>query len=222
MDPFGRAPSRRLRAVPPADDAAPRLAPAGAVRPIRDSAPSAPSLPAGPHPVGAAAAPGVGPIDLDQAFRMYSRLVASVGFRILGRRGEVEDLVQDVFVEAGRWAARIEDPAALKHWLLTVTVRAARHRLRRARLGAMLGFGNPVSYEDVAGHDASPSERALLAQVYRALDRVPVNDRLAWTLRYVQGESLGEVAELCGCSLATAKRRVAAAQDAIMEALSDE
>jgi RNA polymerase sigma-70 factor (ECF subfamily) len=206
MDPFGRAPSRRLRAVPPVDDAARGLVPASAVRPIRDPAPSLPP----------------GPIDLDRAFRMYSRLVASVGFRILGRRGEVEDLVQDVFVEAGKWATRIEDPAALKHWLLTVTVRAARHRLRRARLGAMLGFGSPVSYEDVAGHDASPSERALLAQVYRALDRLPVNDRLAWTLRHVQGESLGDVAELCGCSLATAKRRIAAAQAAIGEALSDE
>jgi RNA polymerase sigma-70 factor (ECF subfamily) len=153
---------------------------------------------------------------------MYSRLVASVGFRILGRRGEVEDLVQDVFVEAGKWATRIEDPAALKHWLLTVTVRAARHRLRRARFAAMLGFGTPISYEDVAGNDASPSERALLAQVYRALDRVPVNDRLAWTLRYVQGESLGEVAELCGCSLATAKRRIASAHEAVLEALSDD
>jgi RNA polymerase sigma-70 factor (ECF subfamily) len=162
------------------------------------------------------------PIDLDKAFRMYSRLVASIGFRILGRRGDVEDLVQDVFVEAGKYATRIEDPAALKHWLMTVTVRAARRRLRRARFAAMLGFGTPVSYEDVAGHEASPSERALLAQVYRVLDALPVNERLAWTLRHVQGEALAEVAELCDCSVATAKRRIAAAHEAILEALSDE
>jgi RNA polymerase sigma-70 factor (ECF subfamily) len=161
-------------------------------------------------------------IDLDEAFRMYSRLVASIGFRILGRRSEVDDLVQDVFVEAGKWADRIEDPAALKHWLMTVTVRAARHRLRKARFASMLGFGAPVSYEEIAGPGASPAERALLAEVYRVLDRVPVNERVAWTLRHVQGEPLAEVAELCGCSLATAKRRIAAAHEAIVEALSDD
>lgn len=198
MDPSGRmgAPTpRHLHIVPAAADAAGRA--------------KAPSLPPGP-------------IDLDRAFRMYGRLVASIGLRILGRRSEVEDLVQDVFVEAGKWATRIEDPSALKHWLITVTVRAARHRLRRARFAAMLGLGTPVSYEDIAGSDASPSERALLAQVYRVLEKLPVNDRLAWTLRHVQGESLAEVAELCGCSLATAKRRIAAAHEAILEALSDE
>jgi RNA polymerase sigma-70 factor (ECF subfamily) len=207
MDPSGRAAAsaRHLRVVGTAD-AEPGSLAALRTRPARDAAPSLPP----------------GPVDLDEAFRAYSRLVASIGFRILGRRSEVEDLVQDVFVEAGKYAARIEDPAALKHWLITVTVRAARHRLRRARFAAMLGFGAPVSYEDVAGADASPSERALLAEVYRVLDRLPVNDRIAWTLRHVQGESLAEVAELCGCSLATAKRRIAAAHEAITEALSDE
>lgn len=162
------------------------------------------------------------PVDLDQAYRMYSRLVAHIGLRILGRRDEVDDLVQDVFVEAGRWSSRLDNPAALKHWLVTVTVRAARRRLRRQRFLSFLGFGAPVSYEDIAGDEASPSQRALLAEVYRVLDTLPVAERLAWTLRHVQGESLAEVAELCECSVATAKRRIAAAHTAILEALSDE
>jgi RNA polymerase sigma-70 factor (ECF subfamily) len=41
--------------------------------------------------------------------------------------------------------------------------------------------------------------------------------RIAWTLRYVEREKLEEVARLCGCSLATAKRRIAATQAAIEE-----
>jgi RNA polymerase sigma-70 factor (ECF subfamily) len=47
--------------------------------------------------------------------------------------------------------------------------------------------------------------------VYRALDRLGTAERLAWTLRHVEGERLDAVAQLCGCSLATAKRRIAAA-----------
>jgi DNA-directed RNA polymerase specialized sigma24 family protein len=35
---------------------------------------------------------------------------------------------------------------------------------------------------------------------------------LAWSLRHLEGERLEDVAERCGCSLATAKRWIATAQ----------
>ena len=53
----------------------------------------------------------------------------------------------------------------------------------------------------------------------QALDRLGVAERVAWTLRYVEGEPLGTVAELCECSLATAKRRIRAAQDHLREVI---
>jgi RNA polymerase sigma-70 factor (ECF subfamily) len=49
--------------------------------------------------------------------------------------------------------------------------------------------------------------------VYRALDKLPARERVPWTLRYVAGEGVSEVATLCGCSLATAKRRIARAHE---------
>ena len=44
-------------------------------------------------------------------------------------------------------------------------------------------------------------------------------DRVAWILRRVDGHSVAEVATLCECSPATAKRRIAAAAVAIEEVL---
>ena len=67
----------------------------------------------------------------------------------------------------------------------------------------------------------SPERRALLSRVYQVLDRIPVEQRLAWSLRYVEGEKLERVAEQCGCSLATAKRRIAAAHARIQGELID-
>ena len=48
-----------------------------------------------------------------------------------------------------------------------------------------------------------------------------VDQRLAWSLRYVEGEKLEQVAEHCGCSLATAKRRISAAHARIQAELED-
>jgi RNA polymerase sigma-70 factor (ECF subfamily) len=67
----------------------------------------------------------------------------------------------------------------------------------------------------------SPERRALLSRVYQVLDGMDVDQRLAWSLRYVEGEKLEQVAEHCGCSLATAKRRISAAHARIQAELED-
>jgi RNA polymerase sigma-70 factor (ECF subfamily) len=102
-----------------------------------------------------------------------------------------------------------------------VTVRTARRRLRVRRLKGFMGLDTPTTYESAASTDASPEERALVARLYAILDRLPANQRIAWTLRRMEGHRLDTVAEICGCSLATAKRYVVSAQTVIQEALSD-
>ena len=51
--------------------------------------------------------------------------------------------------------------------------------------------------------------------VYQVLDGLAVDDRVAFVLHCIEGETLEAVARICRCSLATTKRRVARAQQAI-------
>ena len=162
------------------------------------------------------------PLSLDQAFRLYARYVAAIAKRLLGRDDEVDDVVQDVFLRAHKGLGQLRETDALKSWLATVTVRVARRKLRMRRVGQMLGFGDVAGYDQVAAAGASAEDRALLAKVYAVLDTLAVDNRIAWTLRYIEGEKLEQVAELAGCSLATAKRRIAAAQQAVDGAFSHE
>jgi len=155
------------------------------------------------------------PLHLDEAFRQYSGYVATIAWRILGGDDEVDDVVQDVFLGALRGLRRLREPGAVKGWLATVTVREASRRLRRRRVRRFLGLDDMAAASEPRAPGASPEQRALLASVYRALDDLPVGERVAWTLRILEGHDLGDVATLCGCSLATVKRRVAAAQQAL-------
>jgi RNA polymerase sigma-70 factor (ECF subfamily) len=86
---------------------------------------------------------------------------------------------------------------------------------------SFFGLDDPVTYGSVIDPSASPEQKALLGRVYRVLDGMPTNERVAWALRYVEGEPLESVAVLSGCSLATAKRRIAAAARTIEEAFAD-
>jgi RNA polymerase sigma-70 factor (ECF subfamily) len=162
---------------------------------------------------------GLSPIA--RAFRQYSPYVAAIALRLLGRDHEIDDVVQDVFLHAFRGADKLRQKDAFKAWLATITVRVARRRLRMRRLRGWLRFDRSPDYESVVAPGASPEDRALLGRVYRILDMVPVEQRLAWALRYVHGSDLEEVAQACGCSLATVKRRIAAAQAAVESAVQD-
>jgi RNA polymerase sigma-70 factor (ECF subfamily) len=159
--------------------------------------------------------------DLDSLFRRYSPYVAAIAYRLLGREEDVDDTIQEVFLAAVRGVHAVRDPAAVRAWLARVTVRAARQRLRKRRLRSFLGLDEPATYDAVVDRGASAEQRALVARVYRVLDGLPANQRIAWSLRYIEGEALESVASLTGCSLATAKRRIAAAALELEEAFSD-
>jgi len=154
-------------------------------------------------------------------FKRFAPYVARIGLRLLGRESDVDDLIQEVFLAAFKQREQLRDPGAAKNWLATIAVRTARRQLRRRRLRQFVGLEQGSPGLEFSDPGLSPEKRALLARVYEILDGMPVDQRLAWTLRYVEGEKLEQVAERCGCSLATAKRRIAAAQAHLQAEMDD-
>jgi RNA polymerase sigma-70 factor (ECF subfamily) len=153
--------------------------------------------------------------ELGGLFRRFSPYVATIGFRLLGRDDELDDLVQDVFIEAYRGLHQLRSPEAVKAWLGRITVRRATRRLRRRRLRVFLSLEGLPADADLVDESATPEERATVASIYRLLERLPVRQRVAWVLKHVEGETLDAIAVLCRCSKATVQRRLRAAEEAL-------
>jgi RNA polymerase sigma-70 factor, ECF subfamily len=122
-------------------------------------------------------------------YRRHAEFAFNLAVRIQGSSADVEDVVHDAFIKA------------------------------QERLTDLLGLTTPepVEIETIAAVDADPEARALLAQVYALLQTLAADDRIAWTLRYVERHRLETVAVMMDCSLATAKRRIARAQGFLTE-----
>ena len=167
------------------------------------------------------AKPLVGPApDFNSLFECYAAYVAGVAARMLGRDdADVDDVVQEVFFITLHRLDRIHSAEAARPWLLTVTVRTVQRTLRRRKWRRL--FLGESSAAEVPATGITAYQRALLVRIYRTLDEIEPRSRIAWILRYVEGERLEDVADACGCSLATAKRRIAAAQEKLMEVLQD-
>ena len=150
-------------------------------------------------------------------FKRYARYVAGIAYRLMGERSEVEDVVQETFTDASMHLEQLRDGAGFKSWLVTICVRRVHKRLARRRRWRWF-VSEAVHYEPVC---SDPDERAQLVALYQALESVAVDERVAWVLHHVEGETLPVVAAQCGVSLATIKRRIARADELIERRLHD-
>jgi RNA polymerase sigma-70 factor, ECF subfamily len=156
----------------------------------------------------------------EQLYRRHATFAFNLAARISGSTHDVEDVVHDAFLRAFDNLGTLRNQKAFKGWLGSIVVHAMRSRLRRGRLRRILGLGrgsDPVDIDTIASDGASPGARAELAQVYALLRTLSADDRIAWTLRHVEGHDLKQAAELANCSLATVKRRIRRAQSYIEE-----
>jgi RNA polymerase sigma-70 factor (ECF subfamily) len=150
-----------------------------------------------------------------ELFRRHAPPLLQLLTRLLAATSDAEDALQDTFITAFADLVHLRDSGAFPAWLRRIAVHQAHRRFRKRRLLAALGLDHAptdMTLADLADPDAGPDVLAELARLDQILLRLSAKNRTAWILRYVEGCELTEVASSCGCSLATAKRRVAAAQ----------
>ncbi|MFO0725437.1 MAG: RNA polymerase sigma factor [Myxococcota bacterium] len=147
--------------------------------------------------------------------RRHVRPLLGMLTRLLGSSIDADDVAQDAVVAALESLARLRNPAQFRTWLYGIAANLAKRRLRRRRFEQLLGLSPSAERPDleVFGSRAiSPESQAELAMIEAKVLRLPLDLRIAWSLRFVEGYELIEVAEICGCSLATLKRRLDKAQ----------
>ncbi len=154
-------------------------------------------------------------------YRRHAPFALNLAVRIQGAASDVEDVVHDAFLKAHRGLDGLRDDAAFRSWLGSIVVSLVRSRLRRRRFLSTVGVGerDVFDLDALAAEDAGPETRAQIAQVYRLLQELPLDCRIAWTLKHVERHTLPEVARMTDCSLATVKRRIARAERQIGRSL---
>ncbi len=163
---------------------------------------------------------------LAELYDRHARLMYSLALRIVGRQADAEDVLQEVFSQAWRQAARYDaSRGSVGGWLVTLTRSRALDRLRRAR-----SEPQPAPDEMIAADipdEAPAADRQLVteqqaSQVRAALDALPDGQRIPLELAYYEGLSQSAIANRLNVPLGTIKTRMRQALLRLREALAGE
>lgn len=147
----------------------------------------------------------------EDIYRMHRRDVSRLAARLLGPRGDLEDVIQEVFIQFFRSASAVREPEALGGFMTGIAVRVARGELRKRRVRRWFSLTRDGELpEPDPEHDPSrEAARRAVKRLYAILDELDDESRLLFVLRHVERLELVDVAAALDVSLATVKRKLA-------------
>ena len=164
------------------------------------------------------------PSAFDEIVTLHRERVTGLAFRLLGwRDGEVEDVVQEVFLSVLNHLGRFRGESKVGTWLTVITINKcrthrtrwfARWRMLRRRLKEAPSEPAPAADEGVRRDETS-------ARVREAVQKLRPRDREVIVLHYLEQNDLAEMAGLLGVSQNAVEVRLHRARQRLKGLLKD-
>ena len=153
--------------------------------------------------------------------RAYETPVFNYVYRIVGDRAMAEDLTQEVFVRVFQALPRFSLRCKFTTWLFQVTKNRVLDELRarERRPQSVLAIEDAPRLELV---DPPVERQETIDAVWRAVEGLNVDLKMALLLRDVVGLSYTEIADSLEITLATVKWRIFKAREEVQQALARE
>ena len=159
----------------------------------------------------------------DRIVEGNSAAIAVLANRLLGWPGEVEDIVQDVFLAAFLGLKKFRCECSLKTWLFTITINKCRsYRYKRMlyiRVFSQADAKTSLARAQAANETSMDSE--VFERVRRAVKALPAKYREPVVLRYLQDLSTNEIAPMLGISKNALNVRLSRARERLRQDLAE-
>jgi RNA polymerase sigma-70 factor (ECF subfamily) len=169
-----------------------------------------------------------------ELYLRHKREVARLVLRMVGPRSDLDDVVQDVFIQVFRSLSAFRGDARFSTWLHRVTVNVTLMYLRAQKSRPQLSRDSsppdaPAAESDSPAATAATAER--LRALYAILDRLSEKKRVVFVLHDLEGVPAAEIARLVSAPVLTVRTRLfyarrevyaAMAQDKALDAVARE
>ena len=157
-------------------------------------------------------------------FREHRQDVARLAQRMLGRKADLEDIVQEVFLQVHRSIRDFRHGARFSTWLYRVTVNVVLMHRRAAKSRPV--FSEAPEHIGAVDHHPGADEQVererRVHAFHRLLDRLSEKKRLVFVLHELEGLAPGEIAKIVGSPVLTVRTRLFYARRELLALLAEE
>jgi RNA polymerase sigma-70 factor (ECF subfamily) len=148
----------------------------------------------------------------EQIVLRYERRVMMLSARLLQGIDEAQDATQEVFLRAFKYLHRLDLRRPVEPWLMRITVNVCRDIQRKTQRRHYTFTDAPSTENEKADETRDPYSGFVWEQerqkLWKALNVLPVKEKMAVILRDVEGFSTAEVAEILGSSEGTVRSQI--------------
>ena len=138
--------------------------------------------------------------------QIYQERAVHIAYSFLGNFEDARDIAQEAFVKAYENLGTFKAESRFYTWFYRILVNACKDFLRKKKVRQHLSFwfhqdnnGDEEAMLNVADHEKNALEqlenRELGNEITKALEKLPDQQRYSFSLRYLEGLSIEEIAE---------------------------
>lgn len=149
----------------------------------------------------------------DALYNKYAELINSLVWRILGSDQDHDDIVNQVFINIIESIHNINNYEALKSWIETITINTIKKELRKRKYKRLFFFHTEAQdFESIESCNTTEKE-LFIHRFYGILEKMNSEERIVFTLYFVEDRTIEEISSICKFSTSTVKRRILKAKD---------
>ena len=165
----------------------------------------------------------------ERLYRLHSRRVYALCFRMVGNSAEAEDLAQEAFLQLFRKIGTFRGESAFSTWLHRLTVNVVLMRLRKKAIAVTSldeqsepDEENSGPRRDIGAPDLLLSGSVDRVHLERAVRQLPPGYRSIFVLHDVEGYEHNEIAAIMKCSIGNSKSQLHKARMRLRELLHED
>lgn len=160
-----------------------------------------------------------------ELYTRHKRDAARLCHRMVGPRADLEDVIQEVFIQVFRSLGGFRGDSRFTTWLHRVTVNVCLMYLRAQQSRPQVNRTSTVPEQPTPETD-SPASGAATAQrlraLYRILDSIAEKKRTVFILHELEGVSAAEIATIVGAPVLTIRTRLFYARREVYAAMAND
>lgn len=150
-------------------------------------------------------------------YNQYSKAMYNLAFRILNKREDAEDIVQEGFVECFRNLETFRFESTFGAWLKKIIVNKCINQIKKKKIDVTLYDTLPPTIEE---EDEEREVAYSTEKIIKSIEQLPDGYRIILTLYLLEGYDHSEISQILSISESTSKSQYSRAKEKLRNVLS--